>query len=74
MRWPWQPKEEANVDALVVIDLFMTSQHNLLSLAQAMLAVIDEPELVDDSLRSELVLLIEDLQNSMAVFKEHVLV
>lgn len=73
MRWPWQPKE-TNADAAVVIDLFMTSQNNLLSLAQAMLAVIDEPELVDDSLRTELVLLIEDLQNSMAVFKEHVLV
>lgn len=73
MRWPWQ-KQEVNADAQVVIDLFMTSQNNLLSLAQAMLAVIDEPELVDDSLRTELVLLIEDLQNSMAVFKEHVLV
>lgn len=73
MRWPWQPKPIEG-DAAVVIELFLTSQDNLLSLAQAFLACIDDPELVDDALREELVLLIRDLGDGVAVLREHIVV
>lgn len=72
MKWPWSKPDYA--DTQEVVALILQSQENLLHLAQAMLSIVDNPDLVDDALRAELVWLIRDLTDSMAVLKEHVVV
>ena len=73
MRWPWQRPEPEYANETVA-ELFIQSQTNLLNLAQAMLAIIDNPDLIDEDLREECIRLISDLGDGLAVLTEHVVV
>lgn len=72
MRWPWK-KQEVVID-LNLLEMYCTSQNSLLQLAQVALAIANDPDLVDDELREQLRLLVEEVGDGIAILQEYVVV
>lgn len=69
--WNWRKDEpELSPDDEAWAELLMLAQHNQLALARFALVAIEDPEIVTEEMREELLLMVRDLEDGLAVMEE----